>query len=79
MSKSFKEIVAFNVGEQYMECSSYGDISFEVMTKPKVIKSGKYTQVSFEAVSLDSGEPIDYLLTKGLEHYGPSIYDILHK
>lgn len=76
MAKSFNEVAAFEVGEQYMECSGYGDISFEVITKPKVMKSGKYTQVSFEAISLDSGEPIGYLLTKGLEHYGPRIYDI---
>lgn len=74
MSYSFYEVCNFKTGEQYWENSQYGDIRFTVKYDPEVYNDGDFKQVTFVGVTAE-GEEIDYLITKGLEHYGPSISD----
>lgn len=72
MSYNFEQVCEFNIGDEYWESSQYGNIHFEVITKP-VVDDG---QVSFMAQNLDD-ETHTYkiLMTEGFEHYGPKIYD----
>lgn len=76
MSLSFKEIADLEVGDVLVESSQYGDIYFKVASEPVVeyVSGLDRSQVSFDGVSLKSGDTINYLLTEGLEHYGPRIY-----
>lgn len=75
MSYSFDEICKFKAGESYWENSQYGSIRFTLKDDPVVTTKGEYTQVTFTAVDADGNE-IEYLKTKGFDHYGPSISDM---
>ena len=74
MSYSFKEICKFERGQTYWESSQYGSIRFTVKDAPIVSNDGEHEQVRFKGVT-DDGEEISFLVTEGLEHYGPSFYD----
>lgn len=68
----------FNVGSVFWECNHYmGSVKFTVSHKPisQQFKIGDrtYTQWIWKAVNEQGGEH-DFVLTDGLEHYGPSLY-----
>lgn len=52
----------------------------QVFTNPvvetKTIMDEERQQVSFVAYPVGGGNHVRYLTTKGLEHYGPSLYDM---
>lgn len=75
MSYSFDEVCKFKKGESYWENCQGGCIRFTLKTDPVVNNDPAVgDQVSFIGVTAE-GEEINYLLTKGLEHYGPRISD----
>mgnify|MGYP006422323193 CR=1 FL=1 len=71
MSYNFEDVCNFKIGERYWECNQHGCIHFEVTSTPSI----RNDKVWFNAVDLDTNEEIPYLLTNGLEHYGPKIYN----
>lgn len=79
MSYSFDEVCNFKAGEQYWENCQSGCIRFTIKDDPAVyeneITKGDFRkQVMFVGVTPE-GEEIEYLLTEGLEHYGPTFSD----
>lgn len=59
-----------DVGDTFYECSQLGNLKMKVLTKPEH-KEGKWTWIA----ETEDGVECPYLITDGLEHYGPSIYD----
>lgn len=59
-----------NVGDTFYECSQLGNLKMTVLTKPIHIAD----QWRWKATA-ENGVEVDYLITDGFEHYGPSIYD----
>lgn len=59
---------------------TYGSVFYEcdygMCIKLKVTSfiTFKDNQWTWTAVDLGSGEEVDYLVTKGFEHYGPKLY-----
>ena len=71
MSYKFEDICKFQEGETYYECQSWiGNLMFTLKNDP-IIEGDK---VRFIGITED-GKEIEYLMTKGFEHYGPRIYD----
>ena len=62
------------VGDVHYEYFLGQSLRVTVTEKPKKIISGDYTQFEWKAKS-DDGRAITYLITKGLAHYGPELYD----
>lgn len=75
MKYTFDQVCNFKIGERYWESNQYGNVHFEVRSEPEVEVCKSGLRVQFTAVNLDTDESIMYLMTKGLEHYGPSICD----
>lgn len=70
----FKDAVGLKKGEEFVEVG-YGDIvAMVVETEPTVEQNGEHVQVKWEAKEHVSGRDVNYLMTEGLEHYGPKIY-----
>lgn len=67
------------IGELLYEYGYGHEIVSEVITTPisKEVDMGDkfYKQWSWKSKVVDSDSTIDYLITIGLEHYGPNIYD----
>lgn len=70
----YNDILGFKAGERYCESCQYGNIWFTVKTDAVETDDGQHKQVRFVGVT-DDGREIEYLITKGFEHYGPQIYD----
>lgn len=70
----YNDILGFKAGERYCESCQYGNIWFTVKTDAVETDDGEYKKVRFVGVT-DDGKEIEYLVTKGFEHYGPQIYD----
>lgn len=75
MSLSYKELNEIKIGDIFYECSQYCNIKFTVKTLPVEIQNGDLTQLQWIGKVEGEGD-INYLITKGLEHYGPKIYKI---
>jgi len=77
MSYDFDRMRALCVEEEYFECEMGMNLKARV-TKAPVLKAelmdGKQ-QIEWEAVNTVTLEPIHYLATEGLTHYGPHLYD----
>lgn len=59
-----------NVGDIFFE-SGYGtELQLQTLTKPQRSDTGQWT---WKAKCTD-GRTIEYLISEGFEHYGPSIY-----
>lgn len=67
-----------NVGDVFCEHDSFsGTITAKVTIKPYT--EGKLMgrpQWRWKATNEANGSEIDYLLTEGMEHYGPRIYTV---
>ena len=77
MRISFEKIKEFKVGDIFYECD-YGDnLKFEVLTCPEESNSGpdNRKQLSWRGKNLETNEEVSFLITEGLEHYGPKLYD----
>ena len=69
---NYEDMKNMEVGEVYYESSQYSNIKFTLIEKPVEI-IGEMTQLIFKG-SVIGREDINFLVTKGLEHYGPKIY-----
>ena len=58
-----------NISDVVWEVSQYGSIEIVITTKPEH-KDNKWVWTA----RAYGGEPIEYLVTDGLEHYGPRVY-----
>ena len=56
-------------GDLLWECSQYGSIQIEILTEPEH-EVDKWTWKA----KTPGSNLMDYLITDGLEHYGPKIY-----
>lgn len=72
MRLSYNDMKSMKVGEVYYESSQYNNTKFILIEKPKEIV-GEMTQLVFKG-SVEGREDVNFLVTKGLEHYGPKIY-----
>jgi hypothetical protein len=59
------------VGDVFYECQ-YGINLHMVVTEAVVFQNNRWT---WKAIA-DDGKAIDYLTTKGYEHYGPKLYSM---
>lgn len=57
------------VGDVFYECE-YGTNLRMVVTKPIIFENDQW---KWKAIDED-GKEVDYLITKGYEHYGPKLY-----
>jgi hypothetical protein len=76
MSLSFDEVAALEVGSVVYECQYGLNVEVKVMTKPVIDETGEAKQVRFEGACSHNSDhgPTKFLLTKGFESYGPSLY-----
>ena len=74
MPMSYDEIVNLKVGDDVWECQLDECRNYVVTVEPTVECDGEFTQVSFSAKPTDSDLDCMFLLTKGMEHYGPKLY-----
>lgn len=78
MKLSFEELTELKVGEVFFECDSGVNLTFSVTVDPVISKcdiSGKeHRQVAWTANNVASGKDTIFMVTEGLEHYGPKIY-----
>ena len=63
----YKEL---KIGDVFYECQSGHNLKMIVTSTP-IIKDGKITWTAKNML----GDEVDYLVTEGLEHYCPRIYD----
>lgn len=79
MSYGFKDVIDFKVGDVFYESDYCGTVKLQVSTLPSVeevdIFDEKHRQVSFKATMIEGGKEVEFLMTEGLEHYGPKLYD----
>lgn len=73
MRLTYNELKNMKIGEVYYESSQYSNIKFTVKTNPVEKISGDLTQLTWIG-SVKDVEDIEFLTTKGLEHYGVKIY-----
>jgi hypothetical protein len=73
----FDKLAAMQPGDIFYECEMGMNIRARVLTAPTVTGdevNGKRI-LRWEAENTETREPISYMLTEGLDHYGPRIYD----
>lgn len=73
------DIVSLNIGDLIYECEAwFGNLEARVTSKPVEteieIDGRTRKQWSWSAENTQTGDPINYLITDGLSHYGPHIY-----
>lgn len=69
------EIKNLAVGDVFYECEMFMNVEAKVTEAP--VSSEGFEgrkQWRWKAVNTQNGEPISYLMTEGLSHYGPYIY-----
>lgn len=64
---------AMRKGVLFTECGCGQVLLMRATTNPKIRKSESGRQISWKAKDEKTGKIIDYLVTEGAEHYGPSI------
>lgn len=72
----FEKVAKFKVDDIFYECQYGMNMEFRVLTVPE--QSEGYNGracLSWTAVNTKTNVTIDFGLTKGLEHYGPRLYD----
>ena len=77
MSIDDDEIGTLKVGDVIYECEYGTNIEVRITSEPVQVPGGGYewrTQWQWTAENTQNGEPIAYLLTEGLSHYGPRLY-----
>ena len=75
MTISFNEIFEFEVGDIIYECSSGANVEVRIETKPvEVVVHKTRRALKWTATNTETGALIEYLITEGLEFYGPRLY-----
>lgn len=75
MSFSFEEIKKLQIGDEYYECSGRGgNNSYTVEVAPIQKVENDLIQLEWTAKN-SSGDIKKFLITKGMEHYGPKLYE----
>ena len=74
MTKTKGNIIIENIkiGDIHYEFDYRFGIKCEVLTLPIRSSDGQW---KWKSKNLFTGKEIDYLITEGLEHYGPKLYD----
>ena len=78
---TFDDICKLKVGDVFYECESGMNLRARVTFAPEVTtttfndETKERRQVNFIAVNTETDQPISYLVTEGLEHYGARLYD----
>lgn len=74
MSLSFDQIKTLKVGDSFYDCGYGKSINF-IVTESPIIGNGVdgHATLSWKGINAE-GVIIDFLITQGLEHYGPKIY-----
>lgn len=76
MGLRFEDVKALKIGDVVYECEGGNNLRARVETE--VVEGKGYEDrrtLSFKAVNTENNASIDYLLTEGLTHYGPRLYD----
>jgi hypothetical protein len=70
------EISALKIGEVIYECRSGVNIEVRITSEPVQVPGGYdgRKQWQWTAENTQNAEPIAYLITEGLSHYGPRLY-----
>lgn len=65
------------MGNVIWDSSQYGNIELKVLEEPieTFSESLNAHQLKWVCSAIASGEKLEYLITEGLEHYGPSLYN----
>jgi hypothetical protein len=64
------------IGDIHYEFEYGCGIKCEVITRPERVVSGEYAQWKWKSKNLNNPDHIiDYMVTEGLSHYGPNLYD----
>jgi hypothetical protein len=73
----FDKLAQMKVGDVFYECEMGLNIEARVTSLPVASNDNSEGRrvLRWNAVNTQNGEPIAYLLTEGLDHYGPRIYD----
>jgi hypothetical protein len=71
------KLAAMKLGHIFYECEMGMNIRARGTATPVVTNDGYEGRrvLRWEAENTESGERIDYMMTEGLDHYGPRIYD----
>lgn len=65
---------SLQVDDEFYE-EGYGETIHLRVVEPTIVTvDNDTTQYTWVAVDVDTGREIDYLITKGYEHYGPNIF-----
>lgn len=71
-TKGNVEVQNINVGDIHYEYEYGSFIKSMVLTLPQVGPGGSW---SWRARNVNNNKEIEYLVTEGLSHYGPNLYD----
>ncbi len=74
MRLNYEQLKNLKIGGIYYDSTQRSNIKFTVKTEPIEEVKGDLTQISFIG-SVKGQDDIRFLMTKGLEHYGPNIYE----
>lgn len=76
MSLSYKDVKNFQIGNIVWNSSPRGNTQLEIITVPVETFSTELNkhQLRWECLEVESRKIVKYLLTEGMEHYGPSLY-----
>lgn len=74
MGLSYKEIKNIEKGTEFCESNYLLNVWYEMIDNPVEEFNGELKQLKWQGKNKESGEIQDFLITEGLEHYGPSIY-----
>jgi len=72
----FDKLAQMKVGDVFFECEYGANIRARVTEAPVASNDGVDGKrvLRWKAENTENSEPIDYMLTEGLDHYGPRIY-----
>src|SRR5438128_990324 len=73
----FDKLSKMKIGDVFYECEMGLNIRSRVMSEPVVSNDGYEGRrvLRWAAENTEDGSSVDYMLTEGLDHYGPRIYD----
>jgi hypothetical protein len=74
----FDKLAQMKPGDVFFECEYGTNIRARVLSAPVASNDGVDGRrvLRWEAENTENGEAISYMLTEGLDHYGPRIYDV---
>lgn len=69
----YKELSEMKKGQVLYDEGRYNNLRITLIEDPIETSDNQYTQLRFKATT-DEGEEMSYMVTKGMEHYGPKLY-----